>query len=216
MLWEGLLFALVFSFHEHHRRDCAHPKIWYLLPEMKNEGKKLALKVIKTTTRTVIISRIIPAMFAQKKKKKLVCMHANVRACSLCARRCAALHSCNPCIFYWRCFRSRTLTVHLLFLALNRQMPVIFLMCHNPNECLCMQGTSCGYLAMKWKHNYTREVLLSLHFLSSSLFCARLLSGGPQFLRECTQGQPLSVSPSSSIFLALARTGTHVDSQHSL
>lgn len=82
MLWEGLLFALVFSFHEHHRRDCAHPKIWYLLPKMKNEGKKLALKVIKTTTRTVIISRIIPAMFAQKKKRKnlFVCMQMWERA----------------------------------------------------------------------------------------------------------------------------------------
>lgn len=42
---------------------------------MKNEGKKLALKVIKTTTRTVIISRIIPAMFAQKKKEK-TCLYA--------------------------------------------------------------------------------------------------------------------------------------------
>lgn len=41
---------------------------------MKNEGEKLALKVIKTTTRTVIISNIIPAMFAQKKEK--TCLYA--------------------------------------------------------------------------------------------------------------------------------------------
>lgn len=55
---------------------------------------------------------------------------------------------------------------------------LLFCSATKSNECLCMRVTSCGYLAMKWKHNYTREVLLSLHFLSSSLSCAPLLSGG--------------------------------------
>ena len=113
-----------------------------------------------------------------------------------------------PCA-YQTYFHYFTLTLRAPS-ALCRQMPVTFLVCNNSNERLCMRGTSCGYLAMKWKHNYTREVLLSLHFLSSSLFCAPLLSGGPGSYVNALRG---SLSLCLSIFLgnsySLFDTHTH-------
>lgn len=76
-----------------------------------------------------------------------------------------------------------------------------------------MWVTSCGYLAMKWKHNYTREVLLSLHFLSSSLSCAPLLSGGTVPTWMHWGAALLSVSSSQLPSLRQSHTQTHAHRQ---